>query len=356
MKSPGFVTSLREDLVQVEPAIQFCVHRSGALTDKELVSLTTRMDADPALYHPDHASAEDVQVFDRVTVDDERVGEQLIKDGHVAFVMLAGGAGTRAGGPKVFARLEKVGTSLMGWKLLQSGNMPVWVMTSPDMLKSMQRHVSSLAVPIGLNGIVFEQFEGYRLTPDNRLLTMAPGVPELYPLGHGDVGPALVESKVLDDNPQVKHIVVCNVDNVLASPDPGIIGHHVRSGRKVTCELVERKRGDRGGVLACVNNQLQIAEDFRLPDGFANDALYHNTNTMVIDTDVLRWDIPWRWHRVRKEVGNRLVIQYERLLQQYTEECQTNFLLVPREVRYCCVKTHDDLERADELLGSFRFQ
>jgi len=355
-RRPGFVTSLSEELKGVLPLFQDRVRRKGALSDDELVSLTTRMDADPAMYHPEHVTKEQVTSFESITTIDEQSGEELIKQGKVAFLIMAGGAGTRMGGPKLFAHLPAVGTSLLAWKLLQAGNMPTWVMTQPDMTKSIQRHMSSLALPLGMHGVIFEQFEGYRLTPDNRLLQIGPGIPELYPLGHGDVGPALIESGVLDDNPAIEHVVVCNVDNVLATPHPGIIGQHRRSGCKVTCELVERRKGDRGGCPVWIDGQMQIAEDFRLPENFADESSFHNTNTMIIDVDVLRWDVPWRWHRVRKDVNHRLVVQYERLLQQYTEECQTNFVLVPRDSRYAPVKTPEDLEKADKLLAGYRFK
>lgn len=346
--------SLTEDILYVDPAFKLRVNRNGALPDGELISLTTRMDADPALYYPDHVNVN--RVASDVTITDEMVGEQLIKSGTVAFVILSGGAGTRFGGPKALAPIPGIDLTLLGWKLLQCGNMPVWVMTSPDLVQQIQRHVSTLAGPLGMNGVIFKQFEGYRLTPDNRIAFLAEGVPDLYPLGHGDVGPALVEAGVLDDNPQVKHVVVCNVDNVMASPHPGVLGHHVRSGCKVTCEVVDRQKGDRGGVVACVNNQIQIAEDFRLPEGFADESSLLNTNTMVIDTDVLRWPIAWRWHRIRKHVGKRIVVQYERLLQQYTEECQTNFLYVSREARYLGVKMPEDMSRAGEVLATYRFK
>ena len=351
----GFVGSLTNDLKNVDEATQHRVHRPGALSDAELVSLTTRPDADPAVYFPDHADERNVSNWEAVTPADEHAGEQAIASGEVAFVLLAGGAGTRMGHPKIFCKLPEVDLSLLAWKLLQAGQMPVWVMATPDMSTAVHQHISGLALPAGLQGTVFEQFEGYRLTPDNRLATID-GKPELYPLGHGDVGPALVESGVLDENPNVKYVYVCNVDNVLASPHPGVIGRHIRTGALVTCEVVDRLEGDRGGVLAWVNNHLQVAEDFRLPAGFANEAKYHNTNSMLINADVLRWELPWRWHRVRKHVDGRIVIQYERLLQQYTEECNADFLLVPRDARYCAIKTPEDLDRAGKLLSSYRFK
>lgn len=351
VKSPGFAGTLSKELEAVLPEFKKHIERSGGLTAQELVSLTARPDADPALYHPDHAWSTDVAQWTDVTAVDEATGEQAIKNNQVAFVLLAGGVSMST----LLAPLPKLGLSLLGWKLLQAGNMPVWIMAQPGMSEQIQRHISTMALPVGMNGCVFEQFEGMRLTPDNRLLT-SNNLPELYPLGHGDVGPALIENGVLDDNPNIKYAYVTNVDNALSSPHPGVIGHHIRLGCKVTCEVVERQKDDRGGVVAWVNNQLQVAEDFRLPTGFAAEAKYHNTNTMVIDTDVLRWPIPWRWHRVRKQVGSRLVIQYERLLQQYTEECRTNFLAVPREARFFPVKTAEDLHDAGALLSTYRFQ
>ena len=352
---PGFARSLREELTHVLPEFQERVHRPGALTDEELIRMTTRQDADPAMYLPDHPDAKSVYTAGDVTAADEQAGDEMIRNGEVAFVVLAGGHGTRAGGPKVFAKIPSVETSLLAWKLMQGGDMPVWIMTSPDMQNSVAHHMKTLALSPGTRGTIFTQFEGYRLTPDNRLSLMAPGVPDLYPLGHGDVGPALVENGVLDENLNVKHIYVCNVDNVLASPHSGLLGFHKRQGANVTVEVVDRKPGDKGGVLAHVNNRLQVAEDWRLPAGFADEAKWHNTNTMIIDTNVLKVPIEWRWHRTRKQVGTRLVIQHERLLQQYTEEFPTQFVHVPRHARYQSIKTADDLETAGKLLASYKY-
>lgn len=356
MKQPGFVASLKEELTQIISPHVLAANRRGGLTEAELVSLTTRMDADPAAYHPDHPDPSLVTSWDEVTHEDERIGEEAIADGSVAFVLLAGGLGSRTGQPKSFLRLPGIDLSLLGWKLLQAGNMPVWVMTAPELVREMGEHVSTLALPPGQKGIIFDQFESYRLTPDSRIAWLAPGCPDMHTLGHGDVGPALVESGVLSDNSKVKQIYVCNVDNVLASPHPGILGLHIRRGVPVTCELVDRQEGDRGGVLAVVNNRLQIAEDFRLPQGFADGCRFHNTNTMVIDTRILTSNIPWRWHRVRKHADGRIVVQYERLLQQYTEEFTTSYVKVRREDRYLPIRTLEDLDTAGKLLTTYRFK
>ena len=355
MREPGFTRSLREELTQVLSEFQDRVHRAGALPDEELIRMTTRQDADPAMYHPDQPDESAVHKASDVTISDEMTGEEMIRNGEVAFVMLAGGAGTRMGGPKIFAKIPGIDTSLLAWKVMQGAGMPTWIMTSVGNMESVAHHMQKLVLPPGTFYHVFEQFEGYRLTPDNRIAWIAGGVPDLYPLGHGDVGPALVESGVLDDNPNVKYAYVCNVDNVMASPHSALLGLHKRQGVAVTCEVVDRRQGDKGGVIAVVNNRLQIAEDWRLPPGFSDQARWHNTNTMIVDVSVLRSNIDWRWHRVRKQINNRLVIQHERLLQQYTEEFPTQYVHVPREARYFGVKTPEDLDAAGKLLSGHKY-
>jgi UTP--glucose-1-phosphate uridylyltransferase len=348
--------NLQHELTQVDPRIQARVRRARGLTETELCSLTTRPDADPAMYHPFQADSGDVIDSSDITALNEAMGDRAILEGEVAFCILAGGVGTRMGTPKAFAKIPGVNTSLLAWKIMQGGGMPTWIMTSAGGMSAIAGHMRELVMPPNTDITLFEQFEGYRLTPDNRLARTEAGHPILYPLGHGDVGPALVESGVLDDHPKVKWVVVANVDNVMGSPHAGLIGRHIVGTHHVTCELVQRERSDRGGVLAWVNERLQIAEDFRLPNGFAEAALYHNTNTMIFNVEALRWPIPWRWHRVAKRVGAQQVIQYERLLQQYTEECDTAYVRTPRPARYMAVKTPDDLVKAGELLTSYQFK
>lgn len=350
------LTPLELDLQNVSPAISARVHKTGGIDDATLLSLVSHPPSDPALSCPDHPDDNAVSHVDSITEKLESEGEQAIKDGKVAFVVLAGGSGTRVGEPKAFMQIPGVGISLLTWKMMQAGNMPVWIMTTPDLMRQMHQHVSMLAVPVGLSGVIFDQFEGYRLTPDNRLSFVSPGVPELHPLGHGDVGPALNASGLLDENPNVKHIVVCNVDNVLGSPHPGVIGRHIARGKKVTCELVDRVGDVNGGVPAWVGNRLQVVETFRLPDWFDAGVRWQSTNTMIIDVDALREPISWRYHRVRKVVDGRVVDQHERLLQQYTEAFETGYVVVPRGARYCPVKVMGDIENAGKVLQGYRFK
>ena len=311
--------SLQEDLEDVAPDVQARVHRVGGMSDAELLSLEWRNQLSEERFdviHPD-----DVVDWESVTTQDEERGERAIKDGDVAFVVIVDNNGW-VGNHRAFSRIPGLDLSLLGWKLLQAGNMPVWVMSSPEASRSIQDHILKLALPVGLQGTVFEQFEGYCLTEESRL-HLEKGEPLLYPLGSGDVGPALVESGVLNDNPNVKMIVACHVNNVMASPHAGLIGRHIRTACKVSCEVTQDE-----------------------PAG-----LLFSTGTMIIDVDVLRWPIPWRWNRV----SNRGLIQYERSLHQYTEICETDFVQVPRLVRHMPVMSLGDLQRAGELLRGYQY-
>lgn len=356
---PGFVKELQRDLGNIRPDIRKRLARKGGLGEQRLLSLVS---ATPQEVLNDVEHVTSVGNYDRLlTSDCWRPAVDAVRAGEVAFVVLAGGAGTRVGGPKAFMRLPKLGITLMANKVVQAGftthegetvQAPVWFMTSPDLLERMALQLGALSpVP---EGCVFEQFESVRLRPDNRVSFVEQHVPELHPTGHGDVGPALVESGALDDNPSVKHCVIVNIDNVLASLDPCVLGHHLKTGAHVTCELVKREPGDAGGVPVWHENRAQVVEAFRLPDGFTDGAKYHNTNTLIVSVEALKAEVPWRWHRVRKQVGNRLVVQYERLLQQYTEAFPTSYVEVPRNQRYLPVKTEADLQRADEMLNGNR--
>lgn len=344
------MTHIKDDLNSILPDIKERINRPGGLTFNVLCSLSARIGSDPAIYYPDQANHFDVLQYEDITQEHVNLGEEAIKSGEVAFVILAGDEHS-----KFMLNIPNL-TSLLGWKLLQAGEMPVWVMSSPNNMLQIQQHISTFALPPGLNGVIFQQFEGCRFKPDDSVSWIRPAVPELYPLGHGDLGPALVESGILHDNLSVKRIVVCNVNNVMAAPHPGIIGYHIKKGKSVTCELVEKQKDDRGGVLAWVNNKLQIVEDFRLSRDFVNDAVFLNTNTMIIDVETFKYEFPWRWHRIRKHIDKRIVIQYERLLQQYTEEYDTNFLVVPRDVRYLPANTLEDLKKAADVLNHYQFR
>lgn len=358
---PGFLTSLKSDLEIVKPDYQDKLKRSGGMTTNKLVNLVATSTCSDLIIHAEHPTHMDVTPYNSIDAECELIGRNAIKAGEVAYVILAGGAGTRLSEPKALLRIPGLGMSLLANKLAHATitNIHsvepivaphVWIMTSPSLTKELMIHLTSL-IP-GVNGIVFEQFESFRLRPDNSLDLLGDGNPDLYPTGHGDLGPALIENKMWDlpEHSNIKYVLVTNVDNVRNVFDPLVIGHHIVNKNKITCEVVKRDKDDLGGSLAWSDGTLQVVESFRLDDDFVKESKYHNTNTMILNKEVLEKHIDWKWYRIRKKVGNKLAVQYERLLQQYTAEYKTDYILVDRD-SYLPVKIEKDLEIVATLLN-----
>lgn len=358
---PGFVKGLREDLTKIDKEYTKRFKRHGGLDEQTLVNLVANQHNVDHSCNAEQPSQQDVNDYNILTPSHAILGEKAVKNGEVAYVVLAGGSGLKSDQPKALMTLPKLGISLVAHKLLQSVivshdneilNVPIFFMTQPEFMKQFAEHLSCMSPPPQCT--VFEQFESYRLAPDNSINFSSPGLPNMHPCGHGDVGPALIESGILSDNPRIKHVIVVNVDNVLASPDMAILGKHILSQSDVTCEIVKSTESDIGGRIAWVDGRLQVIEDFRLNQEFVKESLYYNTNSMIISVSALLCQIDWRWHRIRKIIENKIVVQHERLLQQYTETFDTDYILVPRDQRYIPIKNESDLLPADKVLNGNR--
>lgn len=114
----------------------------------------------------------------------------------------------------------------------------------------------------------------------------------LHPVGHWFEIPNLLKNGVLScllqERPQLKYLMVHNIDTVGADADPAILGLHVRSGAGMTIEVITRRIEDRGGGLAKVDGQVRLVEGLALPHEEDEFKLsYYNSNTMWIDLDRL---------------------------------------------------------------------
>jgi UDP-N-acetylglucosamine pyrophosphorylase len=347
---PGFINVLQEQLEGVPLETLERVNRPGGLEVRDLLDFLVRP-RDYTVHLPDPVEEKDVKKYTEVSREVIKLGQAAIDDNSTAFCILAGGAGTRIGVSKGFLRLPGTEVSLLSLKLLQAEKLKnVWVMSSPSNHSDVEKHLASLGTT---NVKLFTQFESFRLTPDNQLYSPA-GKPELHPCGHGDLVPALKHSGVLDEFVAAggKRVIVVNVDNVLATPDPRIVGQHIESGLPVTCEVVERGEKDVGGMLCNHDGFNQIVEHFRMSSQTDTSQFrWLNTNTMVFDATLDFDSVQWSWHRVKKNVDNKSVIQYERLIQDLTSHFKTQFIEVTRSCRYMPVKTAQDLQDAARILG-----
>jgi hypothetical protein len=114
----------------------------------------------------------------------------------------------------------------------------------------------------------------------------------LHPVGHWFEVPNLLRNKtlgnLLHERPQLRHLLLHNIDTLGAEVDAALLGLHAASGRALTFEVIPRRLEDRGGGLARVDGRLRLLEGLALPreeDEFALS--YYNTLTTWIDIDRL---------------------------------------------------------------------
>jgi hypothetical protein len=114
----------------------------------------------------------------------------------------------------------------------------------------------------------------------------------IHPVGHWYEIPNLFLNgtlkQLIQDNPNLKYLLVHNIDTLGANADPAILGYHILQQKAMTVEVITRKLDDRGGGLAKINGQLRLVEGMALPDDKIEFNLsYYNTNTFWIDIDRL---------------------------------------------------------------------
>jgi hypothetical protein len=114
----------------------------------------------------------------------------------------------------------------------------------------------------------------------------------LHPVGHWFEIPNLLRNgtlaRLLAQRPQLKHLMLHNVDTVGADVDPALLGLHMRLGGCLSFEMITRRIEDRGGGLARVNGRPRIVEGLAMPreeDEFGLS--FYNSMTSWINLDKL---------------------------------------------------------------------
>jgi hypothetical protein len=191
----------------------------------------------------------------------------------------------------------------------------------------------------------------------------------LHPVGHWYEVPNLLRNGVLAallaERPNLRHLMLHNVDTLGADLDPGLLGLHIRSSAALSFEVIPRRIEDRGGGLARVDGRVRLVEGLAMPreeDEF--QLTYYNSMTTWIDIDRLLAafnltrsdladpqvvaaqvrelasrlptyltlkDVKKRWGHGQEDVFP--VAQWEKLWSDMTAlpEIQSNFLVVPRQ-------------------------
>ncbi len=114
----------------------------------------------------------------------------------------------------------------------------------------------------------------------------------LHPVGHWyEVANLLrngVLARLLEERPQLQHLLLHNIDTLGTDADPALLGQHIESGACLTFEVITRRIDDRGGGLARVNGRVRLVEGLAMPREEEEFKLsYYNSMTTWIHLDKL---------------------------------------------------------------------
>ena len=112
----------------------------------------------------------------------------------------------------------------------------------------------------------------------------------LHPVGHWYEMPNMLRNgvlaRMLEERPQLKYLMLHNIDTLGASVDPVVLGNHIDSGKAWTSEVIRRRIDDRGGGLARIDGHDRLIEGLALPREEVEFALsFYNSATVWMDID-----------------------------------------------------------------------
>ena len=112
----------------------------------------------------------------------------------------------------------------------------------------------------------------------------------LHPVGHFYEIPNLILNgtlrNLLQERPQLKTLLLHNIDTLGANVDSTILGLHRDAGHGLTFEMITRRLEDRGGGLARVDGHPRLVEGLAMPNDEAEfEISYYNSMTTWIDLD-----------------------------------------------------------------------
>ena len=317
MKSPGFLFSLQQQLEELDYSVLEQVNRCGGLDIRDLIDYLLKP-IDYSVFDPFCPASSSFKDCTRSSIDTFWIGKNSLTSGQTAFVLIAT--------PESFIVQSGFDCSMLELNLIKTS----WVKRTYILIDPRTRtEVEKIISRHNRNNIVLvDSYLTLLLTPDNRLHTSEENH-YLVSCGSGDVIEALAVSNLIDS--ETEHIFVSDANNLLGCLKPALVGQHIEEKKIVTCEITSRS--DRNKTLFCEHEGFnQLIETYRISNQL-DDFIYTGTETFMFNISVLKDSIKWKWHRIKVNIDNKLVVKFERTLCDLTANYQTQFIFNPR--RFC---------------------
>lgn len=338
MKNFGFVDQLLKSFDVVPDTIRRHVNISGGLHEKDLVQLLTKPRDTSVSSVPPRSSQ--INFYHDSIEEFSSIGEQAISRGEIAFCVLAGS-------DRSLSVMPETNLTLFDLKMQQApGSGPIWFLINPLQRKLFEDKISQLSEDISRRITLVDHFLTYKLTPDN--LIEENNFSTIC--GSGDLFSVLATQQNLLKG--IQHIFVVDVENVFASLEPSIVGYHLHTRSKVTCEVVKRKENEFGDILVDAFDGPQIVQFSQVNDDLEKYT-WLSTRSYVVDAN-LQFELLGKiWHRTSVQSDKRLSVQFSRLIQEITSAYSTSYLGVSRSERYMPVRNEEDVINLKHIISNW---
>jgi UDP-N-acetylglucosamine/UDP-N-acetylgalactosamine diphosphorylase len=215
------------------------------------------------------------------------LGEEALRRGEVAVLLVAGGQGSRLSfdhpkgmfpvGPVSDKTLFQIHAEKVLARRRRHGKpLPFLVMTSPATdaeTRAFFAEHDNFGLPAGEVDFFCQGTMPAIDLATGRLILEAPGRLFLSPNGHGGTLTALADSGLLERLRRrgVRHVFYFQVDNPLVKvADPAFLGHHIRTRAEVSAKIVPKESPtDKLGNLVLVDGRCTMIEYSDLPESLA---------------------------------------------------------------------------------------